>query len=232
MPASLMQNARESPSRIVSIDGHVPVEDMEQGLDWVRWVLQGVRQRGKGVIIPCQTTAAGVADQWRHFVDDLLSPALGPCMLAAVDAALHKDEAVLVTLDADWERELTAEQAERSLQAGALLLEKTAGARFQGVLGSVRHAVAEGHCAGHIGIVWPAVAALFQLTPVTALSEYVRLEWETCTRDLVAVPEPAGQAGFAQIVQRIIRLSMAPRDMQFQAAQNGLPLPMPPMHLH
>jgi hypothetical protein len=225
-----MYSSRVSNPSIVSINGEVSLEEMTQGLDWVRWLLQGVRQRSCGIVLPCLPSAATVSIQWRHFIEDLLSPALGPCMLAAMDAALTSDEAVLLGLDSDWERELTKEQAERSRQAGALLLEKTAGARYQGVLGFVRQSVAEGSCVGHIGIVWPAVAAVFQLSPVTALAEYMRLEWETCTRDLPGVPEPTGDLAISHVVQKMIRLSVFPRELQARAEQ-GLPVPVSPMQV-
>jgi hypothetical protein len=188
---------------IVSIDSAVSLQEMAQGLDWVRWLLSRVRQRSGGILLACQSSAVTVQLQWGNFADRW--PSLAVHLLQAWHAAQSRDLDALLSCDAAWAAGLGTDAGGRSAVAGELLLERTEGARYQGVLGMLRQAVAEGGCVGHIGSVWPAVAVLFQLTPSMMLSEYLRLEWETMTRDLRALPEPQGALGFQALVQQALR---------------------------
>jgi hypothetical protein len=201
----------QGTEKVVSIDAETTVQEMTRGLDWVRWLTQSLRQRGAGIVLPCLPNAATLELSWKHFCTELFLPQLGKNLLAAWEAAHAGDVAALVKQEAAWMSALNAEQSERSAAAGVLLLQCMKGARYTGVLGQLRGALAEGKCIGHIGIVWPAVAVLFQLPPVNMLAEYLRLEWETMTRELPMVSEPEAAQGFAALVQQIMRQPAQPQ---------------------
>lgn len=189
---------------IVSMDERVPVDDLAQGLDWVRWMLRSVRHRCEGVILERPDFAADLRLLWRAFVRDRFVPALGGILLDAWRASAAGDIAKLVHLEAEWAWHLTDEELERSIAAGRLLLNSTRGARYQGTLGHLREAVARGEARGLIGVVWPAVAHLFQLTPAALLAEYLRLEWETASRDLWGVHEPRLNFSIPAVVSQVL----------------------------
>lgn len=190
---------------IVSMDSGLSVADQSRGLDWAHWLLRSVRQRCDGVLLDkldCKTTAQA---SWRTFVRDRFLPVFGPALLQAWRLAEDRDVEALVRFDLAHSQTLTVAEDERSTHAAGVLLARTRGARYQGPLGHYRTAVAEGRAAGHMVIVWAAVAHLFQLTPSILIAEYLRLEWETATRDLAGVPMPFGAAAIDQVVMETLK---------------------------
>lgn len=186
---------------IVSMDAGLSVADQSRGLDWAHWLLLSVRQRSDGILFE-KVTAKDVAHgAWRQFVRDRFQPVLGPALLRAWQLAeVRGDTEALVSYDAVHSGMLQGTEAARSARAGSLLLARTRGARYQGPLGHYRTAVKEGRADGHIILVWAAVAYLFQLTPSAMLAEYLRLEWETATRDLQGVAIPFGAGAIDHVV--------------------------------
>ena len=194
---------------IVSMDQAVPVDDLALGLDWVRWMLRSVRHRAEGVVLERPETREAIRGLWKGFVNDRFVPGLGHVLMGAWEASATGDLPRLIELEAEWAWHLNDEELERSIHAGRVLLNSTKGARYQDTLGHLREAVALGQAKGLIGIVWPAVAHLFQLTPAVLLAEYLRLEWETATRDLHGVHEPRLSWSIPAVVSRVLHSGAA-----------------------
>ncbi len=190
---------------IVSMDAGVPVEDLAQGLDWVRWMLRSVRHRCHGVVLERPDEPAMVRMLWRGFVQERFAKGLGSVLVQAWETAASNRIEDLIAQEGEWAWHLTDDELERSIAAGRVLLSSTRGARYQGVLGHLREAVDEGRARGVIGVVWPAVAHLFQLTPAAMLAEYLRLEWETATRDIRGLPEPQLSWSIPAVVSRVLK---------------------------
>lgn len=189
---------------IVSVDAGVSLDEQGRGLDWVHWLLRSVRQQCEGLVLQRQDTKTLMHGRWRVFVRERFETGLGSTLIEAWNTTALRDAEGLVALEARWRRQLSAEESERSQLAGQLLLKRTQGARYQGALGHFRQHVEEGRADGHIGIVWPALAHLFQLSPVIMLSEYLRLEWETSVRDLHGIAEPFGSAAMIKVAARVL----------------------------
>jgi hypothetical protein len=189
---------------IVSVDAGVSLDEQAHGLDWVHWLLRSVRQQCEGVVLERQETKTQMHTRWRAFVRERFERGLGSALIEAWNTAALRDTEGLVALEARWRQQLTDEESERSLLAGQLLLKRTQGARYQGALGHFRQHVDDGRADGHIGIVWPALAHLFQLSPAIMLSEYLRLEWETAVRDLNGIAQPFGQASMVKVAARVL----------------------------
>ena len=185
---------------IVSMDADLSVNDQSHGLDWVHWLLRSVRQQCEGVIWPRQEHKTLLQIEWRAFAKARFIKQLSPLLLEGWRASEARDPGALIDIEQAWSATLNEGEQARSIRAGSLLLKRTNGARYQGVLGHYRTAVQSGAAAGHIGIAWPALAHLFQLTPATMLAEYLRLEWETATRELEGVMTPIGTGAFQHVV--------------------------------
>ncbi|MDB6075680.1 MAG: hypothetical protein JWO89_3320 [Verrucomicrobiaceae bacterium] len=200
---------RKVVGSIVSMDERVPLDDLAQGLDWVRWMLRSVRHRCEGVVLERPDASAEIRLLWRGFVQNRFEANLGRVLIDAWQASADGDMRRLIELEAEWAWHLNDDELERSIAAGRLLLSSTRGARYQGALGHLREAVDEGRAKGIIGVVWPAVAHLFQLTPAALLAEYLRLEWETATRDLYGVNEPRLTYSIPSVVSRVLNVGAA-----------------------
>ena len=207
MPIARM--TKPTVKSIVSLDSAVTLEEQRQGLDWVHWLLQSVRQGCEGVIIARPTSKVKLNEAWRRFAKDKFIPRLGPALLEAQRSMAERDSDGLVAQDRAWADLLDAAERHRSILAGSLLLERTQGARYQGALGHYREAVEEGLGDGHIGIVWPCLAQMFQLSAATMLAEYLRMEWETAARDLYGAAQPVGSVAFAKIVEVVLHPELA-----------------------
>jgi len=192
---------------IVSMEADVSVMEQTQGLDWVHWLLRSVRQRCEGVVWQRMERKPTVQVQWRGFVRERFLPQLSSALLEMWELAATRDCAALIEAETRWSALLNDSERQRSMRAGHLLLQRTHGARYQGALGHYRVAVDEGTASGHIGVVWPTLAQLFQLTPAAMLSEYLRLEWETSTRELVGVAQPIGSGSFSKVVSAALSRS-------------------------
>lgn len=192
-------------SSIVPFDRAVPLEEMVEDLAWVRWLLQSVRARCERVVFePAELKGPDVWSRWDKYDREWFAPVLGPRIVAAWHAAVARDPAALVALDAALDESLIGRAGDGSRAAGAVLLRTTRGARYQGALGHYRAAVAAGGAPGHIAVVWAAVGNFFQLSLTNVLAEYLRLEWETGTRDLGVTAEPAGGRSFSTLVSSVL----------------------------
>lgn len=189
---------------IVSMDAAMSVADQSHGLDWVHWLLRTVRQRCDGIVWPRREAKTSIQTEWRSFAKERFHEQLAPLLLKAWHACEARDVDALMHVESAWDVMLDEAERARSIRAGKLLLKRTTGARYQGVLGHYRIAVQGGAAEGHIGVAWPALAHLFQLTPATMLAEYLRLEWETSTRELDGVHDPIGSGAFHQVVARVL----------------------------
>lgn len=182
------------------------IEDWARGLEWVKWLLGSVRAR------TCLLMVAGrprpVHFAWTDFADGVLQDALGPALKEAWECAQAGDLPGLLEVDKRLSASLSPEMAERSVQAGAVLLKSTQHARYQAVLGRYREAVANGRSAGHIAVVWAAVGHFFQLSLANVIAEYLHLEWDIATRDALWMAKPKGRLGITALTGMVMRGSM------------------------
>lgn len=186
---------------IVSFDRATPLQELADGLAWVRWLLQSVRARCEHVHFhPASLRGPNVASRWEQFGAAQFLPLIGPRITQSWNAAAARNCEALVALDVALDERLSGAAAERSLAAGAVLLQTTRGARYQGVLGHYRTEVAAGSARGHFMVVWAAVGNFFQLSLTNVLAEYLHLEWELGTREFSNVPAPEGAGSFSALV--------------------------------
>lgn len=142
--------------------------------------------------------------RWEQFVAGYFLPLIGPHMTQAWNAASARNRDALLALDAALDERLSGAMAKRSLAAGAVLLQTTRGARYQGVLGHYRLEVEAGNAPGHFMVVWAAVGNFFQLSLTNVLAEYLHLEWELGTREFSNVPAPDGASSFSSLVSATV----------------------------
>jgi hypothetical protein len=184
-----------SMASIVSVDHEVSLEEQAQGLDWAHWLLGTVRQRcSDGLVLPPPALKESAHGDWRRFVEDIFLPTVAPLLMQAWQAALSRGASTA----------LPEATTGRCLRGGQLLLDRTEGARYQAALGLLRQAIHEGRAESHLLVIWPCLALLFQLTPAVLLAEYLRLEWETATRDLLGLAMPVGSVSFTGAVGRAL----------------------------
>lgn len=150
------------------------VEEWARGLEWVNWLLGSVRARSEHVVL----NGGG----WQGFTEGAFRQTVGPALEKAWSAAHAGDLPGLLAADALMSEQLSAAEAQRSIQAGAVLLKSTRKARYQGVLGHFRDRITAGASPGHLATVWAAVGHLFHLSLANVIAEYLRLEWEISTR--------------------------------------------------
>lgn len=197
---TLLADADESESQAL--------EDWARGLDWVQWLLSGVRRRRDHLHF--QPTGAGsmvkTKADWYVFSSQKLQEVLMPHLMEAWWAVRHNDLAGLLRSDHAFSGRLAEFEAEASGDAGRLLFKATRQARYQGILGHYRQACESGQSPGHFLTVWAAVAHFFQLSLTNVVSEYLRLEWSLATRPRVdaALPE-----GFARLVADLLKPQVA-----------------------
>ncbi len=191
---------------IVALESGLSLEELEHGLDWVRWLLQSVRQRCEGICFcPSSSQVGTVHGEWRVFVRDRFEPGHGPMLRHAAGLAATSGVTALAELARTWSRQLTPREKLTSTEAGLTLLRATQGAKYQGALGRYRVLVDEGNAIADCFIIWALVGQLFQLTPINLLAEAMRLEWELGVRDLDIMPEPHGEYSIASAVTRMAR---------------------------
>lgn len=173
------------------------IEDWSRGLDWVKWLLGSVRARVEALSVE------SVGD-WNDFAEGLLRESIGPALKSAWRSAHANDLSGLISAAATLSSGLPPEVSQRSLQAGAVLLKSTKHARYQAVLGRLREAVEQGRCEAHIAVVWAAVGHFFQLSLTNVLAEYIRLEWDIATRDVITPAPPSGKYSIAGLTSQIM----------------------------
>ena len=188
-------------SAIVSFDRETPLQELACGLSWVRWLLQSVRARCDHVHFhPATLRGPDVQKRWEQFGAIYFMPLIGPQITQAWNAAAARNLEALIALDVALDERLSGVAAERSCEAGAVLLQTTRGARYQGVLGHYRTEIAAGGSPGHFITVWAAVGNFFQLSLTNVLAEYLHLEWELGTREFSNVAAPEGDCSFSSLV--------------------------------
>jgi hypothetical protein len=188
-PASL---PRPSISIVAKADEPVvdALEDWARGLDWVQWLLSGIRQRMDHLhFVSVRTSETRRLHlDWHRFAESSLKGTLAPHFHQAWQAVHQPDLSALLSADEALGSTLSEEECARSLEAGRLLLKATNRARYQGILGHYRRACDSGTTPGHFLILWAAVAHFFQLSLASAIGEYLRLEWALATRHLPVAP--------------------------------------------
>ncbi len=184
------------------------LEDWARGLDWMQWLLSGVRQRMAHLyFVPDRTrTILVLRTGWEKFGSGLLEQALAPHFHLCWQAAQKSDLAAMMAAEEAFSKGLTAEQRAVSVEAGRLLLKATNRARYQGLLGHLRKACDSGAMQGHFLTLWPVVAQFFQLSVMSAMAEYLRLEWGIATRHL---PETPMLKDLPQVTARVMRRGLA-----------------------
>jgi hypothetical protein len=184
------------------------LEDWSRGLDWVQWLLSGVRRRRDHLHF--QPTGAGsrvkTKADWEVFASQRLHGVLMPHLMRAWQAVRQNDPDALLLADQTFSGRLARFEAEASGEAGRLLFKATRQARYQGILGHYRQACESGQSPGHFLTVWAAVAHFFQLSLTNVVSEYLRLEWSLATRPRVdaALPED-----FARLIADLLKPQVA-----------------------
>jgi hypothetical protein len=190
---------------LLVVDGTAPVEDLTIGLEWVEWLFQSVRQRSEGIVVDEASTKQELSLRWGLLAELRFPSGLGPLMLQGLRAAQVADLKALQAVESAWTGALTPREAERSGEAGRWLLHCMRGARHAGVLTVLQEAVAQGRMVGHLGVVWPVIGAVFQLTPASVLAEYLRLEFQCASRRL---PDVGAQPPFGQLGRAVKRTMM------------------------
>lgn len=158
------------------------IEEWSQGLEWVHWLLSGVRARSERLVF-----GGGV---WAEYAQGAFRAAIGPGLQKAWSAAHSGDLSGLLAADRSLDALLEPADAQRSKHAGAVLLAGTRQARYQGVLGHFRDQIGSGQSSGHLAVVWAAVGHFFHLSLANVIAEYLRLEWEIGTRSQIRRREP------------------------------------------
>ncbi len=188
------------------------IADWARGLDWVKWLLGSVRARTELLMVA--NDAPPLANAWEKFADGLLREAVGPALKSAWQSAQAGDLEGLIAADAALSSQLPPDFTQRSLHAGTMLLKSTRHARYQGVLGRLREAVAQGQCAGHIAVVWAAVGHLFQLSLANVIAEYLHLEWAIAKRAEDTHTHPAGRHRIAELTSQVMRREPAEMELR------------------
>lgn len=192
-------------SAVVSFDRETPLQELAGGLSWVRWLLQSVRARCDHVCFhPASLSGPDVQTRWEQFGSLHFEPLIGPHIMQAWNAAAARHPEALIALDVALDARLSRSVARRSREAGEVLLNTTRGARYQGVLGHFRTAVADGAAPGHFLAVWAAVGNFFQLSLTNVLAEYLWLEWELGTREFSHVTMPEGAGSISSLASAVL----------------------------
>ncbi len=204
-----MKSNRES---VVSMDCSVTLAEQGRGLDWVHWLMRSLRHKCDGIVLERPETKTALVTDWKEFVNNRFMPLIAPVLVKTFRALAAKNMDEVRAQEGLLESKLKKAEADRSRQAGTILLARTRGARHQGVLGLYRESVKKGESAGHVAIAWPAVAHLFQLSIATMLAEYLRLEWETAAREMDNASAPTGMVSIPRVVEAV--LSTFPEEPQ------------------
>ena len=148
---------------ILPLSGEDGVENLAQGLEWVQWLLSGVRQKAGGVLLEQAERWSDVSAEWQWLLHFIKHNG-GDWLLEGVKCAAARDMAGMQALEAKWASALAAERADRSVSAGRWLLNSMKGAHHSGMVHRISVAVSEGALQGHFGVVWATVGHLFQLS--------------------------------------------------------------------
>lgn len=211
MPAHMItkfpqpQRPSEPTGASLALHSEESRQDHAESLAWVRWLFQSVRAQRKTLLFQSAAVdRAGLIADWLRFTDEFFLRILAPALLRGWQHAQAGDDAQLASGDHELHKLLSVELADRSLAAGCILLEQTRGAKYQGALGRLRQRYDKGETAGHLVIVWSAIAALFQMPPLDLLTEYLREEWLVGARDSNHPAEPQGPLSFEALGHRAL----------------------------
>lgn len=175
-------------------------EEAPHGLDWVHWLLGGVRARCEWLHFQSASIRrAALLGHWSAFARDDFSRVTGPRLVEAWIAASTGRITTLAEVDAALDESLPATVAARSRHAGSVLMKGTRGARYQGTLGHYRESLERAGRSPHFVSAWAAVGHFFQLSLVNVVAEYLRLEWELGSRHLPGTSEPKGLLSVAHL---------------------------------
>ena len=189
----------------LSLHTEKTAEEHEEGLAWVGWLFQGVRIRCERMVFDGGSLdRAACLEAWGRFATECFLPSLAPVVLNAWSSAAEGNDVELGNWDRQCSRLLAPESVESSAAAGAILLSKTEGAKYQGALGRFRQCVARGEAPGHAATVWAALAAMFQLPPAEVLMEYLRQEWLVSISHASYSGEPQGLLSFSGLTHRAL----------------------------
>ncbi len=180
------------------------LEDWARGLDWVGWLFSSIRRRMTHLHFqpPASTLLLHFQVAWEKFAQESLLSQLSPHLMKSwqlVEAMQLED---LISADTHFGATLSEDERAQSLEAGRLLLKATRGARYQGILKQYRLAIEENRAPGHFLSVWAAVGHFFQLSLTNLMAEYLRLEWQTATRDL---PGHLPLANLPRLTSRLVK---------------------------
>ena len=181
--------------------------DWSRGLDWVAWLLGGIRarlgpERSQGLVDEVAVFAA-----WEGFARGLFLPVLGPALREAWQAAQEGRTRGVLEVAHRLERELPGPVGAQSQEAARILLRDTRRASFQEVLGKHRAAIEQGRCAPHLVCVWAATGVLFQLGLANVCAEYLRLEWALRSGQVPALTPPEGDLSILALTGALLRQS-------------------------
>jgi hypothetical protein len=191
-------------SNVVPMDAKESMDELALGLDWAQWLLRSVRQRCAGILLPEQTDRKTAMREWEHLACVRFQLGLGRCLADAMSAAADRNVAALARFEVAWGKLLTAEEAERSAEAGHWLLGCMKGAHHVGILHRVQELVQQKGLNGHIGVVWPVVACVFQIPTAAMLCEYLRLEYQCSVRCLPDAMHDASRSNLFRAVKSVL----------------------------
>jgi hypothetical protein len=190
----------------LSLHEGVGADVQDDNREWVRWIFQSIRARCQGMVF--QSTAGDrsvLIEDWKKFVEQFWMTVLAPALLEAWQEAVRGDQAALLKRNNALSQQLPVAASVRSLEAGAILLKQTSGARYQGVLGRFRQIHLDEGADVHAVSVWSCIAVLFQLPLTDVLTEYLREEWLAGSQSCHHRDEPQGQLSFGALTHRAMR---------------------------
>lgn len=174
--------------------------------EWVRWVFQSIRARCQGMAFHSEATErSGLIEDWKNFIEQCWLPVLAPALLQGWQEAVKGDQVALLRRNNTLNQQLSSDICTRSLEAGAILMKQTSGARYQGVLGRFRQFHHDDGAELHAAMVWSCIAVLFQLPLPDVLNEYLREEWLAGSQSCHHRDEPQGQLSFGALTHRVMR---------------------------
>lgn len=190
----------------LSLHTEISGKSSEENGEWVRWVFQSIRSRCRGMVfLSTATERVALMDDWKKFTEQNWCLILAPKLLEAWREAGNGDQAALMSLNQNLTKELPTDACERSLEAGAILMKKTSGARYQGVLGRFRECLTQEASDPHAILAWSGISVLFQLPVADVLIEYLREEWLAGSQSCHHRDEPQGQLSFGALTHRAMR---------------------------
>lgn len=135
------------------------VEDFARGLEWVRWLLAGIRRKNLAIHCrPLRTARAGTAHAlWSDFGHQRLPTSLRAHFLQAWQASAKGDLQAVIAADLAFTASLSEDESNRSTQAGAAAASHTPRS-LSGLAGPLPSCLPSRRVPGHFLTVWAGVA--------------------------------------------------------------------------